>query len=140
LQAGEYLWLVRAKAGRYRWSEIRLAAQTIGSDTMRLEAVSETKEEEFLFEVEAGKINYPGHLVIEPSDSRWGIAAGVDVRNRNHSAMAIRKLLRSHRELLSAHPIHYAGSGIDGFLDFYTHERDRLRSAASVADEAEEVR
>lgn len=127
LQPGDYLWLVRIQAGRYRWSTVRLAAQTVGSSSIRLEAVAETKEKEFEFAVEPGRINYPGHLVIGSPDHSAGIAAGVEIRNRNHSAMAVRKLLRSHAELMAAHPVHYAGTSDDEFLDFYTRERDRLR-------------
>lgn len=141
LQPGSYLWLVRVDAGRYRWSAVRLAAQSIGSDTLRLKATSETKEREFEFTVEPGKLNYPGHLVIEPISEGDSIASGVEIRNRNHSAMAVRALLASHPELLAAHPIHYAGTSEDGFLDFYTRERDRVRrSEPKRAARPEEVR
>lgn len=131
LQPGAYLWLVRAKEGRYRWSGVRLAAQTVGSSTIRLEAVSATKEEEFEFTVEPGRINYPGHLVIGSDAETSGIAAGIEIRHRNRSAMAVRKLLRSHPDLMAAFPIHYSGTSEDEFLDYYTRERDRLARAGA---------
>lgn len=139
LQPGQYLWIVRVESGDYRWSAVRLAAQTVGSSTIRLEAVTATKEREFEFSVEPGRINYPGHLVIGSDAETSGIAAGTEIRHRNHSAMAVRKLLRSHPELMAAHPIHYAGTSGDEFLDFYTRKRDRSARSGSKDPESPEA-
>lgn len=134
LPAGEYVWIIRAKADRYRWDGIRLAAQLHGDSTIRPEPAGVYNEKEFDFSLEAGQVNYPGHLLIELVTPSAGIGAGVSIRNRNHSAMAIRKLAKTHAKLLAAHPIRYAGSSGDGFLDFYTRERDRLAVKSTAAE------
>jgi hypothetical protein len=131
LPAGEYVWIIRAKADHYRWDGIRLAAQLQGSSTIRPEPGGVLNEKEFDFSLEAGQVNYPGHLLIELVSPSAGIGSGVSIRNRNHSAMAIRKLAKTHSKLLAAHPIRYAGSSGDGFLEFYTQERDRLGAKAT---------
>lgn len=137
LPAGEYVWIIRAKADRYRWDEVRLAAQLHGTSTIRPEPAGVFNEAEFDFSLEAGKINYPGHLLIELVSPTGGVGSGVSVRNRNHSAMAIRKLAKSHSTLLAAHPIRYAGSSGDGFLEFYTRERDRLGATSNGSEPLE---
>ena len=128
LQPGRHLWLVRMKVGTYRWSGVRLLAQSQVDNMIRPESVGVLNEKEFEFDVEAGAVNYPGELVIRMNEPESGIVSGVLVRNRNHSAMAIRKLSKSHAPLLAAHPIRYAGSSGDEFLQFYTRERDRVAS------------
>jgi acetyl esterase/lipase len=130
LQPGRHLWLVRAKAGRARWTSVKLTPQPSNSGPIRPKAFSVLNEKEFEFEVEAGAVNYPGDLVIRLADPDAGIMAGISVRNRNHSAMAVRKLAKTHSGLLAAHPIRYAGSSGDEFLQFYTKERDRLAKNA----------
>jgi hypothetical protein len=127
LPVGNHLWIIRAKAGRYRWTGVRLVAQRHGSDTIKPDHERESGADEFSFDVEEGKINYPGHLLIRLRMPALGIASGVSIRNRNHSAMAIRRLSKSHPELIAGHPIRYAGTSGDRFLQFYTQERSRLR-------------
>ena len=129
LQPGQHLWLVRMKEGRHRWTAVRLLPQRPGDDPIRLEAEGVLNEQEFDFDLKAGAVNYPGEIVIRLEAPEYGIGSGVTVRNRNHSAIAVRKLLKSHPALLAAHPIRYAGSSGDEFLQVYTRERDRLAGA-----------
>ncbi len=137
LQPGEHLWLTRVKAGRYRFSSVRIGAVGPRSPVLRPKPFGVLNEREFDFEVEAGKINYPGHLLVRFYDPKAGAGSGIVVRNRNHSAMAIRELSKSHPELIAAHPLRYAGYSGDGFLEFYTRERDRLRKPGQAkADSA----
>lgn len=131
LPPGEHLWLVRMRAGNYRWDSLRLAAQTLASSSIRPVSVSVLNDQEFSFDVQAGKVNYPGHLLVDVTES--GIHGGVAVRNRNHSAMAIRKLLRSHADLIAAHDLRYAGRSGDEFLDYYSRERARAKSPDRAA-------
>lgn len=123
LQAGQHLWLVRMKAGNYRWTAARLAPQNVASGMIETKQIDVLDQEEFEFEVEAGQVNYPGEIVVWLADQEDGIWGGVSFRNRNHSAMAIRKLSKSHPELIAAHPLRYAGSRRDEFLQFYTQSR-----------------
>jgi len=130
LHAGRHIWLVRMKEGPYRWTDVRLVAAQSRDATIRPEAITVKNEREFVFEVEAGQLNYPGEIVIRMRDPDRGIAAGVTVRNRNHSAMALRKLMKTHSELVAAHPARYAGWSGDEFLQFYTREREARRESA----------
>ena len=135
LQPGQHLWLIRMKAGTYRWSGVRLLAQSQGGSTIRPEAVGVLDEKEFEFDVEAGAVNYPGEIVIRMDAPQYGIESGITIRNRNHSAMAIRKLSKSHTALLAAHSIRYSGSSADEFLQFYTRARD-ARAKLTTGDAA----
>lgn len=130
LQAGQHLWIIRLEEGSYRWTAARLAPRSVGSGRIETKRIKVLDQEEFEFDVEAGEVNYPGEIVVwlaDPDDGIWG---GVSFRNRNHSAMAVRKLSESHPELLAAHPLRYAGTRGDEFLQFYT----RLRKARTESD------
>lgn len=131
LQPGRHLWLVRMKAGKMRWTALELVAQAGRDRSIELESRGVLNEREFDFDVEAGALNYPGEIVVRMHTPEWGVGAGVSVRNRNHSAMAIRRLSKSHPELVAAHPIRYAGSSGDEFLQFYTQKRSAVRGEAS---------
>ena len=143
LAAGRYAWLVRLKAGRYAWTEIAFAAEPVSRDVRRMcrrDRVARVnplfdlygvERSEFQFDVEAGAINYAGELLLKAEYHRICRAAHrIWIRNRNHSAMALRSLLKTHPVHLDALPIRYAGRSGDGFLDFYTRERERLARAS----------
>ncbi|MFO0690130.1 MAG: hypothetical protein U0900_15640 [Myxococcota bacterium] len=84
--------------------------------------------DEFVFEVRAGAINYPGHLLIALANPESGTVGGISIRNRNHAAMGMRKLARTHPELVGRHPIRFAGLEHDEFLELYSRERDALNA------------
>ncbi|MEZ4334064.1 MAG: hypothetical protein R3F35_20120 [Myxococcota bacterium] len=145
LPPGEHLWLVRMKAGRHRWSRIRLVSQAGGESGRRPESKGVLNEQEFTFDVEAGAINYPGAIVVAKFDPGrvligipwWSILTHAEIRNRNHSAMALRSLAKTHPALLAAHPIRYAGRSGDRFLQFYTRERGKLARPDAFEGERE---
>jgi hypothetical protein len=140
LQPGEHLWLIRMKAGRKRWTSVRLMPQSRTEDAIEPEAKGVLNEKEFEFDVQAGAINYPGELIVRFGVEDFGIGSGVSVRNRNHSAMAIRRLAKSHAKLLADHPLRYAGGSGDEFLQFYTQERDRMKASGGARAAAKEKR
>lgn len=130
---GRHIWVVRARAGDYAWNEIGIGAevgreQTIEFDDYR--ALKKRKDwvwdDEYEFDVEAAKINYPGELIIQRYAPGQGAGRGFWIRNRNHSAMAIRELQKTHAALLGMYPVRHAGAGHDGFLEYYSRERDRM--------------
>ena len=132
LGKGRHVWMVRVPEGDYRWKSIEIRGRQRGSAQILLES-----DEELSFVVEAGKINYPGELAIRSSAlSRWG-AGEVIVRNRNHSAMAVRELKGSYDALLSAFPLHYAGLSGDGFLEYYSKKRGGPAAESSGATHRE---
>jgi hypothetical protein len=118
LAEGRHVWMVRVPVGSYSWKRIEIGRQLRYREKYRLEP-----DEEMSFEVEAGKINYPGELVVRWSPLSSWLNAILIVRNRNHSAMAVRDLRGSHDALLSSLPLHYAGSSGDGFLEYYMKKR-----------------
>ncbi|MEZ4278709.1 MAG: hypothetical protein R3F21_03700 [Myxococcota bacterium] len=132
LQPGRHLWLVRMKAGKMRWTAVEIVALASKDKSVELESKGVLNEREFEFDVVAGALNYPGEIVVRMYTPEWGAGAGVSIRNRNHSAMAIRRLSKSHPELVAAHPIRYAGSSGDEFLQFYTQKRSRVRGDAPI--------
>lgn len=133
LGKGRHAWIVRVREGSYRWRKIE-----IGSNLRNRLKYDLGSDEELSFNVVAGKINYPGELVIRSSPgARWGNKS-VIVRNRNHSAMAIREMRDSYDSILRSFPLHYAGSSGDGFLEYYT--RKRVRSDAEPNRDADRSR
>lgn len=129
LQPDRHLWIVKMKAGRYRWRSVRLVAHRAGEKEIRPEAINVLNEREFDFEVEPGYVNYPGEIIVRLNVPQYGIEMGVSVRNRNHSAMAIRRLEKTDAALLGKHPLRYAGMSGDGFLEFYSKSRDRVAAS-----------
>ncbi len=134
LPEGRHIWIVRAPAGRNAWVRLRPAARVGRVETIDLARYDARRRDddwvrraEFEFVLESGKINYPGELIVTSQAAVRSVARGYSIRNRNHSAMAIRALKQTHAGLLEAFPIRFAGPGEDGFLDHYTSERDRLR-------------
>jgi hypothetical protein len=120
LGKGRHIWMVRVREGRYRWKTIEMRNDRPRRLIHRLEP-----DEELVFQVKAGKINYPGELAVRlGSRSGWSDGTLV-VRNRNHSAMAVRELRGRYDAVLRSLPLHYAGLGGDGFLEYYTRTRER---------------
>jgi hypothetical protein len=136
LSKGRHIWLTRVREGSYRWQEFETGDQVRYRRTYELDS-----DDEMRFYVQAGTINYPGELVIRASPQpRLGDDTLI-VRNRNHAAMAVRALQKRYPRLLQSRALHYAGSGDDAFLDYYTRERDKKKapsaSAAGAEDRAE---
>ena len=124
LAKGRHTWIVRAPAGTYRWQDFE-----VGVESSRAVHGSSTRgDEECEFEVVAGSLNYPGELIIR-SDYMWRSSGqGIWVRSRDHSAMAVRALRKTHAATLDAFPLRYAGTSEDGFLAHYTMERETASS------------
>jgi hypothetical protein len=132
LGKGRHIWMTRVAEGRYRWKRIE-----IGKDPRDRSKYLLDPDEELSFEVKAGKINYPGELMIRSGTlSRWG-EGDLIVRNRNHSAMAVRELRDSYDSILRSFPLHYAGFSGDGFLEYYMRKREGPAAESSGAGNPE---
>ncbi len=132
LGKGRHVWMVRVPEGSYRWKRIESGNPLRNRLKYMLES-----DEELGFEVEAGKINYPGELAIRSGTmSRWGVGTLI-VRNRNHSAMAVRELRGSYDSILRSFPLHYAGLSGDGFLEYYMRKRERPAAESNGAENRE---
>lgn len=116
LPTGHHVWLVRAAAGSYRFTALRGPSSAGPETSNRLPA-----DDEFRFQVEPGCVNYGAALVVRSSPR------GLEIRGRNHVAMALRRLRDPDAELVANHPLRYGGLSEDGFLDYYSRERDAVR-------------
>jgi hypothetical protein len=135
LPEGQHLWIVRTRAGNLGWRKVDFGKELGRRAYIFVEQMNGTNDEEFTFDIEAGSINYPGSLIVRTHKSIPGLhRRWVSVRNRNHSAMAIRRLLHGHSALLGSLPIRYGGSSGDQFLEFYTEER--ILEKSDIEEEA----
>ena len=134
---GHFAWVVRAGAGSYRFTSLRFLNlpghqrrrhQESNWDylfrplqsTKQQQTLHLGSEDEFRFIVEPGSVNYGGALVVR------GNSGAIEVRCRNHVAMAIRMLSGRDAELVASHPLRYGGLSEDGFLDYYSRERSAV--------------
>jgi hypothetical protein len=128
LGKGRHVWMVRVPEGSYRWKRVEIGSGRRRNPWFELES-----DEELRFEVKAGKINYPGELAIRSGPLSWGDNGTLIVRNRNHSAMAVRELRGPYDAVLRSFPLHYAGLSGDGFLEYYMRKRERPAAESSGA-------
>ncbi len=70
IEQGRQVWMVRLRAGEYRWRELRIDRSGTRGSAVRYTI---RRDEEYDFSVEAGKINYPGQLSIRRA--RGGVGA-----------------------------------------------------------------
>jgi hypothetical protein len=127
LSKGQHLWIIRLPAGRYQWDRIDFGSQAGIDEAVFMSQLRVPRDDEFEFDVLPGAINYPGELIIR-TDQYSRSSGYASIRNRNHSAMAVRRLRETHPGLIDAFPIRHAGSGEDGFLEFYSRQRQSSNS------------
>lgn len=97
--------LFRAEAGTYQWTDIELVQGLI---------YSVRKDPEFRFEVEAGRITYPGDLMFNPGNL-WR----ADIMVSNRGLAALDWMQAAHPALLAGHDFVYSGRYPDPFPAFY---------------------
>lgn len=125
LPSGQHLWLVRAKAGSDEWARFKVDVGGGSTQSVSVGRADVRFDDEFEFDVEAGKVNYPGELIVRSAG--WsGNTQRLRVRNRNHSAMAVRRLRKRHGAELDQLPLRYGGRSEDEFLSYYTRIRDEV--------------
>jgi hypothetical protein len=142
LAKGRYVWLVHLPAGRYAWTEVAFAANPkLGNvpswcprnRIVRFDPLTDlhgVERSEYEFDVEAGTINYPGELILRADYGICGMVGRARIRNRNHSAMALQSLMKTHAAIVDGLPIRYAGSSGDEFLQFFVRERANVAKGA----------
>lgn len=139
LPAGRHAWIVRARAGRHAWQSLSPGREAGDSAPIRLPDMRRRLrsqadmdraawEAQFKFEVQPGVVNYVGELQLRKQlAGQWRVR----IRHLNHAAAGIRALQSRYGDLLDTHQIVYSGPGEDGFLDYYTRERDRVAGTRS---------
>jgi hypothetical protein len=127
LPRGRHLWLIPLERGRYRWDRISFGSDSGAAHIHRIDR----SDEDFAFDVEPGVINYPGELVLRADVSTRSVSGSVRVRNRNHSAMAVRRLRDLDPDVLRTFPLRHAGASGDTFLEVYSRERKETSEPAA---------
>jgi pimeloyl-ACP methyl ester carboxylesterase len=109
LPKGISMRLFVAPTGRYRFDQLRIwgLRYDLGSDP------------EYGFDVTAGVLNYPGHLLFHPLG---GYQATIHAPNR--ALLAIDWLEETHPALYAEHRFAYAGHYPDEFPEFYRKARN----------------
>ncbi len=118
---GEHIELFVAKAGSYRWTQIRLP----GRDQPRFRVL---REDDWRFRVEAGRINYVGLLELRRTD--W---LRLTARTIDRSALAMESLRARHPALVERYPLVYNGPGQNVFFEHLRAAVDGTTSAAAEA-------
>ncbi|MCA9504403.1 MAG: hypothetical protein KC616_15035 [Myxococcales bacterium] len=134
LPIGRHLFVVRLPAGSYEWTRIELRGddgRLVLHDPRRIDLEN---DREFEVEIRAGHLSYAGELLVAKILAS-GSYGWMSLRNRNHSAMAVRSLLETSPDLIDRFPLHYGGSSGDGFLEHYSRERRRVRAASGDGSE-----
>jgi len=115
LAAGQYVALLVVPAGNYRWTTIEVPTDT--GDTyyqfrMRRNA-------DWSFKVEAGRINYPGEIIVRGSRRDLLRERRIYAWTANRPALALDRLRASYSAVLNQHPLANGRSERDDFLARY---------------------
>jgi len=117
LKPGRHIWITRVKAGAYRWSRVDFPAPgPIGSGQIIVIEPLQIRldpEDDLMFNVKPGVINYPGEVVIRAGRFLYTFSAPWSLESRNHSARAIRQLKPSYESILQSFPLEYVGNEED---------------------------
>jgi dipeptidyl aminopeptidase/acylaminoacyl peptidase len=122
LEKGRNAQLFVVPAGRYRWSSV--SRPTMWSMASRF--VFDDDDEEFMFEVRPGRINYPGDLIYR---DLYGWTGRIHFSNR--SLLAMDWLQANHPSALRDHAFEYTGFYPDPFPALY---REAIADRAPAPD------
>ena len=132
LAPGEHLLLLAVAEGNYAWSEVSLGYSRFrvgerrnagGGYTTFIRAALQPVRfdigvEKSDFSVEAGRINYPGMLLLDRTGIYRLIAIPID-----RTASALAQLQERNPGALSRYPLRYSGRARHVFLERYMTER-----------------
>jgi hypothetical protein len=141
LSEGEHLLLLGVDAGSHSWSRVTVDAATFSVAERRTasgEATLTYKQsasgpgwmtfsgEKMGFSVEAGRINYPGMLLLDRT-----AVYDMDAQLIDRTASAFAQLEERFPEVLARYPVVYTGQARHVFLDHYLRGRDGVGSSGS---------
>lgn len=109
---GRTMHLYVVPAGRYQWNKVTLVDTSWWSSTLMLK-----DDPEYAFDVVAGKISFPGELVVRP---RGAWRASVSIANR--SLPVLDWLQREHPQVRARYSFAYQGRYPDPFPEFLRKE------------------
>ena len=96
-------------AGEYKYSRLKLAKSS---------RYYKLRDNEFLFTITAGTINYAGDLIFEYQHYNRSITSNVV----NHISKSYLWLQENYPKLIDKHKIIYSGLGEDDFMSFYVNQ------------------
>lgn len=137
IEAGEHFWIARVRPGAQSWKSVYIDGNSGYKGRYRIVRSKFHRRGELDFTIEPGAINYAGKLIIRKSSVGYR-RAWITLRIRNHAAMALRSLEKSHGDLLDMYPLRSAGTSGDGFIEFYAAERKRFGLARKTIPPATE--
>jgi len=110
LRANMNYWLEPVSAGTYQWDRLYLSKRSY----------LDVDEQNYKIKVEAGKINYAGHLSLytEMSKYRDDLTGGARYYFNNRSSKAQTFLESNFAELLNKYKIVYSGHEKDHFFNY----------------------
>lgn len=106
LKIGNNIRIIKMKAGSYHWSKLKINKTYL----FKLE------EDKYILNVEAGKINYSGHLIVNVYP-QFGTA---DFRFVNRASQVFDEIESCCENLLEQTPLLFNGTGVDPFVDYFS--------------------
>jgi hypothetical protein len=115
LSAGEYVALLVVPAGNYHWTTIDVSSGFFDhyfKFRMR-------RDRDWSFKVEAGRINYPGQIIVKGSNkTSFGIRVP-RAWTKNRPALALEQIRENYPTLITQYQLANGRSERDDFLDSY---------------------
>lgn len=110
LKSNYNYWLVVVDAGSYTWNRVYLGKQTY----------IDLADQKYVINVEAGKINYAGHLSMytEMNGSLNYLIGGARFYFNNKASQALEYMESSYPEVLAQYNLNYTGKEKDHFFEY----------------------
>jgi hypothetical protein len=115
LPAGEYVALAVVPAGSYRWTTIEVPM----SDSDYFYRFRMRRDSDWSFNVEAGRINYPGQVIVKGSARKLSREKSLWAWTKNRPALALEQIRATYPTLLTQYPLVNGRSERDDFLEHY---------------------
>jgi hypothetical protein len=115
LGTGEYVALAVVPAGDYHWTTIEVPI----SDGVYFYRFRMRRDSNWNFKVEAGRINYPGQIIVRGSARSLFRNKSLHAWTENRSALALEQLRLTYPTLISQYPLTNGRSERDDFLEHY---------------------
>jgi hypothetical protein len=115
LSRGEYVALVVVPAGSYRWTTIEVPMRN--SDAYYRFRMR--RDSDWRFKVEAGRINYPGQVIVKGSERTLLRSNSLYAWTKNRPALALERIRATYPSLLTQYPLANGRSERDDFLALY---------------------
>jgi len=115
LPKGEYVALIVVNAGSYRWTTIEVP---IGS-TEFYYRFRMHRNSNWSFKVEAGRINYPGQVIVKGSGTLYWSDDSLQAWTMNRSSLALERIRATYPNLLAQYPLVNGRNERDDFLEHF---------------------